>query len=61
MIRHIRAAWAAFRHPELIDESPEDTAKAYAQIVKDTEHRMCRQFADFLRGELQFWHERATK
>lgn len=61
MIRRVRAAWAAFCDPSLLEDSPEETAEALVQVRRDTEKRMCREFADSLKGEWVFWSERASK
>lgn len=61
MIRRIRAAWAAFRQPELIEESPEEAAEVLVKVRREAEKRMCQEFADSLKGEWLFWSDRASK
>lgn len=39
MIRRIRAAWMAFCRPELVEESPEETAQVLMQIRRESSRR----------------------
>lgn len=39
MIRRIRAAWAAFRQPELLEESPEETAEVLVKVRQEASRK----------------------
>lgn len=39
MIRRIRAAWAAFWQPELIEESPEEAAEVLVKVRREASRK----------------------